>query len=154
MTPTGPADLLRSGDRPAAVHVVGIGGAGMSAIATVLQAMGHVVTGSDLKASAVTERLQRGGIGVTVGHDADNLGSADLVTVSSAIPETNPEVRAARARGLAVLSRAESLAAIASLRRCVAVAGTHGKTTTASMLALQLVEAGIHPSFLIGGRRQ
>ena len=139
MTAPAPADVLRRGGQPAVVPVVGIGGAGMSAIATVLHAMGHVVTGSDLKASGVTERLQRGGIGVTIGHDAANVGAADLVTVSSAIPETNPEVAEARSRGLAVLSRAESLAAIASLRRCVAVAGTHGKTTTASMLALLLV---------------
>jgi len=147
----GRADLLRSGEGPVTVHVVGIGGAGMSAIATVLAAMGHTVTGSDLKASAVTERLQRAGIDVTVGHDAANVGAADLVTVSSAIPDGNPEVREAVRRGITVLSRAESLAAIASLRRCVAVAGTHGKTTTASMLALLLVEAGIRPSFLIGG---
>ena len=135
------AEVLRSGDHPAAVHIVGIGGAGMSAIATVLHAMGHVVTGSDLKASGVTERLQRAGIGVAIGHAAPNVGAADLVTVSSAIPETNPEVAEARRRGIGVLSRAESLAALASLRRCVAVAGTHGKTTTASMLALVLVEA-------------
>ena len=146
-----PADLLRRADRPITVHVVGIGGAGMSAIATALRAMGHVVTGSDLKASAVTDRLQRGGIDVAIGHAAGNVGSADLVTVSSAIPGGNPEVVEARARGIAVLSRAESLAAIASLRRCVAVSGTHGKTTTASMLALLLVEAGMRPSFLIGG---
>jgi UDP-N-acetylmuramate--alanine ligase len=145
------AELLGSGDRSVTVHVVGIGGAGMSAIATVLDAMGHTVTGSDLKASAVTERLQRAGIKVTVGHAAANVGAADLVTMSSAIPEANPEVREARSRGITVLTRAESLAAIASLRRCVAVAGTHGKTTTASMLALLLVEAGIRPSFLIGG---
>jgi UDP-N-acetylmuramate--alanine ligase len=146
-----PADLLRRVDRPITVHVVGIGGAGMSAIATALRAMGHLVTGSDLKASAVTDRLRRGGIDVTIGHAAENVGSADLVTVSSAIPDRNPEVVEARTRGVAVLSRAESLAAIASLRRCVAVAGTHGKTTTASMLALLLVEAGMRPSFLIGG---
>ena len=151
MTAPAPAELLRRGDRPITVHVVGIGGAGMSAIATALRAMGHRVTGSDLKPSAVTDRLRRGGIDVTIGHAAENVGSADLVTVSSAIPERNPEVVEARTRGIAVLSRAESLAAIASLRRCVAVAGTHGKTTTASMLALLLVEAGMRPSFLIGG---
>ena len=151
MSPTGRADLLRSGDRAVTVHIVGIGGAGMSAIAIALDAMGHTVTGSDLKASGVTERLQRGGIAVAIGHAAANVGAADLVTVSSAIPDSNPEVGEARRRGIAVLSRAESLAAIASLRRCVAVAGTHGKTTTASMLALLLVEAGIRPSFLIGG---
>ena len=136
---------------PVTVHVVGIGGAGMSAIATVLQAMGHTVTGSDLKASAVTERLRGAGIPVTIGHAAANLGRADVVTVSSAIAEVNPEVVEARRRGITVLARAQALASIASLKRCIAVAGTHGKTTTASMLALQLVEGGIRPSFLIGG---
>jgi UDP-N-acetylmuramate--alanine ligase len=133
------------------VHVVGIGGAGMSAIATVLHAMGHRVTGSDLKSSGITDRLSRGGIHVEIGHRGANLGSADLVTVSSAIADDNPEIVEARSRGLPVLARSEALAAIASLRRCIAVAGTHGKTTTASMLALLLVEAGMRPSFLIGG---
>ncbi len=133
------------------VHVVGIGGAGMSAIATALHAMGHTVTGSDLRASGITDRLSRGGIHVEIGHRADNLGAAELVTVSSAVAESNPEVVEARRRGLPVLARSEALAAIASLRRCIAVAGTHGKTTTASMLALLLVEAGVRPSFLIGG---
>ncbi len=151
MSAGGRAGLLQRGDQPVTVHVIGIGGAGMSAIATVLEAMGHTVTGSDLKASGVTERLQRAGIAVTIGHAAANVGDADLVTMSSAVSEANPEVKEARQRGITVLSRAESLAAIASLRRCVAVAGTHGKTTTASMLALLLVEAGIRPSFLIGG---
>jgi UDP-N-acetylmuramate--alanine ligase len=138
-------------NRPLTVHVVGIGGAGMSAIATALHTMGHTVTGSDLKASGVTERLTEVGIPVVVGHAHENVGAADLVTVSSAIAEDNPEAVEARRRSITVLSRAEMLAAVASLRRCIAVAGTHGKTTTASMLALQLVEAGIHPSFLIGG---
>jgi UDP-N-acetylmuramate--alanine ligase len=151
MSAGGGADLLRRTDGTVTVHVVGIGGAGMSAIAIALAAMGHTVTGSDLKASGVTERLQRAGIAVAIGHAAANVGTADLVTVSSAIPDSNPEVTEARRRGIAVLSRAESLATVASLRRCVAVAGTHGKTTTASMLALLLVEAGIRPSFLIGG---
>jgi UDP-N-acetylmuramate--alanine ligase len=137
--------------RPLAVHVVGIGGAGMSAIATVLHAMGHTVTGSDLKASAVTERLRVAGMPVSVGHAGGNLGPADVVTVSSAIPADNPEIVEAHRRGIPVADRAGTLAAIASLKRCIAVAGTHGKTTTASMLALQLVEGGIKPSFLIGG---
>ncbi|HVB94813.1 MAG TPA: UDP-N-acetylmuramate--L-alanine ligase [Acidimicrobiales bacterium] len=136
---------------PMTVHVVGIGGAGMSAIATALQTMGHTVTGSDLRASGVTDRLQRVGIDVAIGHTASHVGSADVVTVSSAIAPDNPEIEEARRRGLPVLARAEALAAMASLRRCIAVAGTHGKTTTASMLALQLVEAGLRPSFLIGG---
>jgi UDP-N-acetylmuramate--alanine ligase len=137
--------------RPLTVHVVGIGGAGMSAIATALHAMGHTVTGSDLKASGVTERLGQAGIPVLIGHRAAHVGGADLVTVSSAVGADNPERVEAHRLGIPVLSRAETLAALASLRRCIAVAGTHGKTTTASMLALQLVEAGVHPSFLIGG---
>ena len=137
--------------RPLTVHVVGIGGAGMSAIATALHTMGHTVTGSDLKASGVTERLGQSGIPVLIGHRADHVGAADLVTVSSAVGADNPERVEAQRRGIPVLSRAETLAALTSLRRCIAVAGTHGKTSTASMLALQLVEAGVHPSFLIGG---
>jgi UDP-N-acetylmuramate--alanine ligase len=136
---------------PRRVHVVGVGGAGMSAIASVLRAMGHRVTGSDLKASPGLDRLSALGVEVHVGHDAAHVGDADFVAVSTAIPEVNPEVRAARERGIPVLRRAEILSAIAALRRTVAVAGTHGKTTTASMLALVLVEAGLHPSFIIGG---
>src|SRR5689334_20696629 len=102
----------------------------MSAIATVLVAMGHQVSGSDLKDSAGLERLRAQGVRVTVGHDASNVGDADLVAISTAIPERNPEVLAARERGVPVVRRAEILAAIASTRRCLAVSGTHGKTTT------------------------
>ena len=133
------------------VHIVGIGGAGMSAIATVLRAMGHEVSGSDLRESGVTERLRSLGITVSSGHDAANVEGADLVTVSTAVRADNPEVIEARQRGIPVLARAETLAAIAALKRCIAIAGTHGKTTTASMLSLILVEAGMRPSFLIGG---
>lgn len=133
------------------IHVVGVGGAGMSAIATVLAAMGHTVTGSDLRASAVTDRLASLGIDVAIGHAAANVGGADLVTVSTAVQPDNPEVVEARHRDVPVVARAETLAAIAARRRCIAVAGTHGKTTTASMLALVLVDAGLRPSFLIGG---
>jgi len=133
------------------IHVVGIGGAGMSAIATVLVAMGHVVTGSDLKHSAGLERLTALGVGVTVGHRAENVDDAEVVTMSSAVPARNPEVVTAAEKGIPVLTRAEVLAAIAATRRTVAVGGTHGKTTTSSMLALVLVEAGLHPSFIVGG---
>ena len=143
----GPLDL----SEPIHVHVVGAGGAGMSAIATVLAAMGHTVTGSDLKASPVIDRLTAAGINVIVGHAAGNVGDADVVTVSTAIRDGNPEVVEARRRGIPVYRRSTVLAAIAELRRCIAVAGTHGKTTTASMLSLMLVEAGLRPSFLIGG---
>jgi UDP-N-acetylmuramate--alanine ligase len=136
---------------PHTVHIVGIGGAGMSAIAVALQALGHTVTGSDLKSSAVTDRLAQMGMDVAIGHAGGNVGSATVVTVSSAVADTNAEIEEARRRGITVLTRAEALAAIASLRRCLAVAGTHGKTTTASMLSLLLVEGGLRPSFLIGG---
>jgi len=137
--------------RPRRVHVVGAGGAGMSAIASVLAAMGHVVTGSDLKTSPALERLAASGVKVFVGHDAGHVANAEIVALSTAIPDTNPEVQEARRRGLTVLSRADALAAIAACRRCIAVSGTHGKTTTTSMLALILIEAGLRPSFLIGG---
>ena len=151
MSDTPPGRILSDPNRPVTVHVVGIGGAGMSAIATALVSLGHTVTGSDLRASGVTERLQQAGLPVAVGHAGANIGDAEVVTISSAIAEDNPEVVEARRRGIPVLARSETLAAIASLRRCLAVAGTHGKTTTASMLALILVEAGMRPSFLIGG---
>ena len=136
---------------PRRIHVVGLGGAGMSAIATVLAAMGHQVSGSDLKASAGVERLASLGITAHVGHDAGHVGSADLVAISTAIPATNVEVVEADRRSIPVLSRAAVLAAIAATRPTLAVSGTHGKTTTSSMLALILVEAGLHPSFIIGG---
>ena len=139
-----PAELER-------IHIVGIGGAGMSAIATVLAAMGHRVTGSDLRESAVTGRLRDLGIDVAIGHRAEHVAGADLVTYSTAVAEANPERADAVRRGIPVASRSDVLAAVAGLRRTIAVAGTHGKTTTSSMLALILVEAGLHPSFLIGG---
>src|SRR5205814_3213449 len=128
---------------PKRIHVVGVGGSGMSAIATVLARMGHVVSGSDLKASAGLERLRALGVDVTVGHDAANVGDVDAVTTSTAVASTNPELEGARERGIPVLRRAETLAAIAATRRTIAVAGTHGKTTTSSMLALVLAEAGM-----------
>jgi UDP-N-acetylmuramate--alanine ligase len=136
--------------RPRRVHIVGIGGAGMSAIALVLHDMGHRVSGSDLKDSPVAERLRSRGIGVAVGHQAEHVEGADAVTYSPAVQAENPELREARARGIRVAPRSEVLAAICATRRCLAVAGTHGKTTTASMLALILVEAGLRPSFVIG----
>ena len=122
----------------------------MSAIALILKDMGHTVSGSDLKDSAVTQRLSSRGIVVAIGHAAENLGEADAVTSSPAVGPENPELQAARAHGVPVMPRSEMLAAICSTRRCLAVAGTHGKTTTASMLSLILVEAGMRPSFVIG----
>ncbi len=137
--------------RPMAIHVIGVGGAGMRAIATVLAAMGHTVSGSDLKAAPGFERLRAEGIAVVVGHDAANIGEASLVTRSTAVPDSNPEVVAALEQGVPVVSRAQMLAAITRIRRTVAVAGTHGKTTTSSMLAVILRVAELSPSFIIGG---
>ena len=148
MVVTAPLDLAGP---PRRIHVVGVGGAGMRAIASVLVAMGHRVSGSDLKPSPGLDRLRAQGIEVQVGHDGAHVGWADLVAVSTAIPETNPEIAAAREAGIPVLSRAEVLAAITRVRRTLSVSGTHGKTTTTSMLALILVEAGLAPSFIVGG---
>jgi UDP-N-acetylmuramate--alanine ligase len=143
------ADLDLS--RPRRIHVVGVGGAGMSAIAAVLAAMGHTVSGSDLKESGALTRLRALGVDVAVGHRAEHVADVDLVAVSTAVPPTNPEVVAADHAGIAVVRRAEVLAAIAATRRCIAVSGTHGKTTTSSMLALVLVAGGGRPSFIVGG---
>ncbi len=133
------------------IHVVGVGGAGMSPIAAVLAAMGHAVSGSDIKDSPVLERLAAAGVAVSVGHAAEHVAGADAVVHSSAVPEANVEVVEGRRQGLPVLIRSEILAAIAATRRTVAVAGTHGKTTTSSLLALALVEARLRPSFIVGG---
>ncbi len=133
------------------VHLVGIGGAGMSAYATVLVAQGIAVSGSDLKPSAALERLRALGVAVTVGHSAENVAGADLVARSSAVPASNPELVEAQRRGTPVVDRADLLAALCANRRLLAVSGTHGKTTTTSMTALALVEAGWRPAFLIGG---
>jgi UDP-N-acetylmuramate--alanine ligase len=136
---------------PTDVHIVGVGGAGMSAIASVLASMGHRVSGSDLKASRPVERLRAQGVRVEIGHRAENIGEAALVAVSTAIRADNPEVVAAEAAGLPVLRRSEVMAALTAVKATVAVAGTHGKTTTSSMLAVVLADAGLDPSFIIGG---
>jgi UDP-N-acetylmuramate--alanine ligase len=142
----GPLDLAV----PRRIHIVGIGGAGMSAIAIVLRDMGHAVSGSDLKDSPVADRLRSHGITVAVGHRPENIEGADAVTFSPAVQAENPELAEARARSIRVVPRSEMLAAICATRQCLAVSGTHGKTTTASMLSLILVEAGLQPSFVIG----
>jgi len=134
------------------IHVVGVGGPGMSAIAQVLFEMGNVVSGSDIVESPATERLIRLGVNVLIGHDASIVRGCDAVTFSSAIRETNVEVAAARLEtSIEVMSRAEMLAAICRQRPTVAVAGTHGKTTTTSLLMHLLASAGREPSFVIGG---
>jgi UDP-N-acetylmuramate--alanine ligase len=137
---------------PRTLHIVGVGGAGMSAIATVLARMGHRVSGSDLRDSPTLARLRLLGVEVEVGHAAENVGDAvDAVIVSTAIPRSNPEVAVADVRAVPVLRRAQALRALVATRRSIAVAGSHGKTTTSSMLALVLRAADWHPSFLIGG---
>jgi UDP-N-acetylmuramate--alanine ligase len=137
---------------PARLHVVGIGGAGMSAIATVLARMGHAVSGSDLKESPGMGRLRVAGVDVHIGHAEGNLpNDVDAVIVSTAIPASNPEVAKASSLDVPVLRRADALRAIVATRRAIAVAGSHGKTTTSSMLTLCLRAAGWRPSFLIGG---
>jgi UDP-N-acetylmuramate--alanine ligase len=136
--------------QPKRIHIVGIGGAGMSAIAVVLRAMGHTVTGSDLKESSVSARLRAQGIEVAIGHRAENVGAVDAVTYSPAVALTNIELTTAAVAGALLVPRSGVLAAICATRRCLAVTGTKGKTTTASMLSLILIEAGLHPSFLIG----
>ncbi len=133
------------------IHFVGIGGAGMSAIANVLLEMGAPVSGSDIKESANSRRLEELGARITIGHDARNIDGASTVVISSAIPESNPELAAARDRGVEVLIRAEMLARLGEGKKTLAVAGTHGKTTTTSMIALVLERNRLEPTFLIGG---
>ncbi len=134
------------------VHFVGIGGAGMSGIAEVLVTQGYQVTGSDLAESVVTRRLARLGATIAIGHAASNVSSADAVVVSTAVAPDNPEVLAARERGVPVVPRALMLAELMRLKQGVAVAGTHGKTTTTSLIASVLAEGGLDPTFVIGGR--
>ncbi len=134
------------------VHFVGIGGIGMSGIAELLANLGYVVSGSDEKRSAITDRLATLGIRIALGHDAANVGDADVVVISSAVRPTNPEVREAARRQIPVIPRAEMLAELMRLRYAVAVAGAHGKTTTTSMIALVLERAGLDPTAVIGGR--
>ena len=132
-------------------HFIGVGGAGMSGIARVLHDRGVVITGSDLRSSRYSTALQNAGMTVHIGHDAANVGDPEVVVVSTAIPDTNPELVEARRRDMPVWPRARMLAELAGERLTVAVAGTHGKTTTSSMAAAALIEAGADPTFLIGG---
>lgn len=137
--------------RPQRVHIVAIGGAVMNAMAQILDSMGHDVSGSDVADSPVIASLRAKGIDVAIGHDGANVSGAELVACSTAIKDDNPEVVAARAAGIPVVSRPELQGAICALHESVAVAGTHGKTTTTAMLALALRDAGLEPSFIVGG---
>jgi UDP-N-acetylmuramate--alanine ligase len=134
------------------VHFIGIGGIGMSGIAEVLLNLGYHVSGSDLRASATVKRLVSLGATVAIGHRAENLGEADVVVRSTAVKEDNPEVQAALTRHIPVIPRAEMLAELMRMKQGLAVAGTHGKTNTTSMLAALLAGAGLDPTIVIGGR--
>jgi UDP-N-acetylmuramate--alanine ligase len=134
------------------VHFVGIGGAGMSGIAEVLATQRYRVSGSDLAESAATRRLRALGVDIAIGHRAANAAGADAVVVSTAVPMDNPEVLAARERGVPIVPRALMLAELMRLKQGIAIAGTHGKTTTTSLVASVLAEGDLDPTFVIGGR--
>ena len=134
------------------IHFVGIGGSGMSGIAEVLANLGYTVTGSDLSTTATTQRLASLGIRVAIGHSADNIQGANAVVVSTAVKADNPEVVAARMASIPVVPRAQMLAELMRLKQGIAIAGTHGKTTTTSLVTSILAEGGLDPTFVIGGR--
>jgi UDP-N-acetylmuramate--alanine ligase len=134
------------------IHLIGIGGAGMGGIAEVLVNLGYAVQGSDLRSNAVTERLRKMGAKVFIGHDAAQVAGASVVVVSSAVAPDNPELLAAQEARIPVVRRAEMLGELMRFRQGIAVAGTHGKTTTTSLVASVLAEGGLDPTFVIGGQ--
>ena len=134
------------------VHFVGIGGIGMSGIAEILLSQGFTITGSDLNKTEVTDRLESLGTKVFEGHSAENLKNADVVVYSSAVNLENPEVKEALARKIPVIKRSEMLAECMRMKYGIGIAGTHGKTTTTSMVGLVLTEAGIDPTSIVGGK--
>ena len=134
------------------IHFVGIGGIGMSGLAEILLTMGCRVTGSDLKRSAITDRLKRRGAKISLGHRSENLGKAQVVVMSSAVSKSNPEVALAVEKGIPVIPRGQMLAELMRLKYGIAVAGSHGKTTTTSMVASVLAAGGLDPTIVIGGR--
>lgn len=134
------------------LHFVGIGGAGMSGIAEILKASGYSITGSDLAESETTDHMRRLGIPVVIGHEASSILGADVIVISSAVGEDNPEVQAARAAKVPVIRRAEMLGELMRLKFSIGIAGTHGKTTTTSMIGHILTKAGLDPTVIVGGR--
>src|SRR6185295_12073877 len=133
------------------IHFVGIGGIGMSGIAEVLMNLGYAVQGSDASENANVKRLREKGASISIGHNAANLGDAHVVVVSTAIKRDNPELVAARAKRVPVVRRAEMLAELMRLKSCVAIAGTHGKTTTTSLVATLLEAGNLDPTVINGG---
>ena len=133
------------------VHLVGIGGSGMSAIARLFLERGAIVTGSDERRSATVEALEREGATIAIGHRAENIGDVDWIVASTAIDPANPERRAARERAIPIVTRGQMLAELIGTSPCIAVAGTHGKTTTTAMVTAILVAGGLDPTFAIGG---
>ena len=134
------------------IHFIGVGGSGMSGIAEVLFNLGYTISGSDLSDSSTLRRLAALGIQTHVGHSAENVQSADAVVTSTAVKADNPEVLVARSRHIPVVPRAVMLAELMRMKQGIAIAGTHGKTTTTSLVASVLAEAGLDPTFVIGGR--
>jgi UDP-N-acetylmuramate--alanine ligase len=134
------------------LHFIGIGGSGMSGIAEVMLNQGYRVQGSDLQSSAVTQRLADQGAKIFVGHEASQVAQADVVVISTAVKADNPELMAARAKKIPVVPRALMLSELMRMKQGIAIAGTHGKTTTTSLVASLLAEAGLDPTFVIGGR--
>jgi UDP-N-acetylmuramate--alanine ligase len=134
------------------IHFVGVGGAGMSGIAEILHNLGYIVSGSDQSASATTRRLGSLGIRIAIGHAAEHIAGAEAVVTSTAVRGDNPEVIAARAKRVPVVPRAVMLAELMRLKQGIAIAGTHGKTTTTSLVTSVLAAAGVDPTFVIGGR--
>ena len=133
------------------IHFIGIGGSGMSGLASILLDSGHKISGSDLISSKMTKRLADKGAIIFKGHNEDNVEKADLVVISSAIPESNPEIRGARDRKITIIKRAEMLAKLMDNKYGIAIAGTHGKSTTASMISLLLEKGGFNPTVVVGG---
>jgi UDP-N-acetylmuramate--alanine ligase len=138
--------------KPRHVHIVGIGGIGLSAIAKILLAQGDVISGSDLRASSITDELAKQGAKIFIGHRAENIGDADLVLVTSAAHEDNPEVIEAKRQSVHVVKRYDFFPELTKGKKVIAVAGTHGKTTTTGMIASILAKAGLDPSVVVGGR--
>ena len=134
------------------IHFVGIGGSGMGGIAEVLHILGYGISGSDKHENMMTQHLRDRGVKIVIGHRPDNLGEADVIVVSSAVSRENSEIQAARRRHIPIIPRAEMLAELMRFKQGIAIAGTHGKTTTTSLIASLLSDGGLDPTFVIGGR--